>query len=194
MKRWFVVALVAAAMALLPTTAAANEAHGDGQGNHFGPYSSTSPDSGTCGNDWANDTFKREFFVQQTALGTWRVTEAFIDGHFVTLVGPSPGACNTSAPPLGNGHLIAAGKVGTFGGFLSGTVAGGTYNPKGCKVAGADCSTTAGFITAVFGTGAAYNVTSFFFLYIARDQGLINRLWVNASDDLGGNRGDIATS
>jgi hypothetical protein len=191
MKRWFVVVLVAAAMALLPTTAAANEAHGDGQGNHFGPYSSTSTDSGTCGNDWANDTFKREFFVQQTALGTWRVTEAFIDGHFVTLPSQSPGACETSSA---HGSAITVGKKGNFGGFLSGTVAGGTYNPNGCKVAGADCSTTAGFITAVFGTGAAYNVTSFFFLYIARDQSLINRLWVNASDDLGGNRGDIATS
>ena len=122
MKRWFVVALAAAAMALVPTAAAADEEHGDGHGKHFGPFKSSSTDSGTCGNDWANDTFKREFFVHQTALGTWRVTEAFIDGHFVTLVGPSPGACETSSP---HGHLIAAGKKGNFGGFLSGTVTGG---------------------------------------------------------------------
>lgn len=192
MKRWFVVALVAAAMALLPTTAAANEAHGDGQGNHFGPYSSTSPDSGTCGNDWANDTFKREFFAHQTAApGTWRVTEAYIDGHFVTVAGPSPGACETTSP---HGHLIALGQKGNFGGFLSGTVTGATtYTPNGCNVA-PDCSTTTLIIKAVFGPDAVYTVTSFFFLYIDARDHLSNRLWVNASDDLGGNRGDIATS
>src|SRR5258708_25701119 len=27
---------------------------------HYGPYASISTDSGTCGNDWANDTFDRD--------------------------------------------------------------------------------------------------------------------------------------
>lgn len=31
---------------------------------HFGPFPSTSPDSGTCGNDWAEDTFDRFFTVR----------------------------------------------------------------------------------------------------------------------------------
>src|SRR6476660_3550916 len=26
---------------------------------HYGTYASTSPDSGTCGNDWAQDSFNR---------------------------------------------------------------------------------------------------------------------------------------
>src|SRR5437879_514156 len=30
---------------------------------HYGPYASGSPDSGTCGPDWANDTFDRHFTV-----------------------------------------------------------------------------------------------------------------------------------
>jgi hypothetical protein len=35
---------------------------------------------------------------------------------------------------------------------------------------------------------------SFFFTYQANDQGLTFHHWINASTDLGGNRGDIATS
>jgi hypothetical protein len=190
MKRFLVVALAASAMALLPTAAAADEGNGNGHGQRFGPYSSSSPDSGTCGPDWANDTFKREFFVQQSG-GTWQVTEAFLAGHFVTLLSASPGACETSSP---HGLLIAADKKGNFGGYETGTVTGGSYNPNGCD-APADCSsTTTAFIHAVFGPTAVYNVTTFYFDYRAHDQGLIYRHWVNASADLGGNRGDIATS
>ena len=200
------VSMVAAAIALIPTAALADEGRGGGQKNHFGPYSGASTDSGTCGNDWANDTFKRDFFVQPAGAGSWRVTEAFTDGRFVTMstpnpsdptnLGASPGACQTSTP---HGRSILAGKTGNFGGFLSGTVTGGTYNPNGCNVPGA-CSTTTGFIAAVFGPTATYScqtgpgACSFYFSYSASDQGLIYRHWVNASDDLGGNRGDIATS
>ena len=31
---------------------------------HFGPYASNSPDEGTCGNTWANDTFDRLYTVK----------------------------------------------------------------------------------------------------------------------------------
>ncbi|MGH9882221.1 MAG: hypothetical protein ACRD6N_12365, partial [Pyrinomonadaceae bacterium] len=33
---------------------------------HYGPFASTSPDSGTCGNSWATDTFDRHFHVTTT--------------------------------------------------------------------------------------------------------------------------------
>jgi len=190
MKRWLVVGLMATAIALLPTTAAADEEQGDGHAKHFGPYKSSSTDSGTCGNDWANDTFKREFRVQQSDSGAWNVREDFKAGEFVTIAGASPGACETS----GHGLLIAAGEKGHFKGFLSGDVAGGTFNQNGCQAATADCSTTAGFIAAIFGPTAVYNVTTFDFSYKAHGDDLIYRHWVNASDDRGGNRGDIATS
>ena len=58
----------------------------------------------------------------------------------------------------------------------------------------------AGFIAHVFGPGAAYTCStgvgacSFFFTYQANGQGLKFHHWINASSDLGGNRGDIATS
>ena len=196
MKRLLMVSLTAVAMALLPTAAAADNEHGGGPDTHFGPYSSASTDSGTCGPDWANDTFKRQFFVRQTDSGTWQVTEAFIDGRFVTLAGASPGACETTSE---HGTLITAGRTGNFGGFLSGTVTGGTFNPDGCEVA-ADCSTTSGFVLAVFGPAAQYSCVtgvgdcSFYFAYHANGPDLAFRHWVNASADLGGNRGDIATS
>src|SRR2546427_11777937 len=30
---------------------------------HYGPYASGTPDSGTCGNDWANDAYQRHFTI-----------------------------------------------------------------------------------------------------------------------------------
>jgi hypothetical protein len=190
MKRWLVVALVAAAMALVPTSAGAEGSEHSGGGKSFGPYSSTSPDSGTCGNDWAIDTFKRVFFVQKTGANTWRVTEAFVDGHFVTAVGPSPGACETVAGPDGNGHTVLPGKIGTMGGIFNWTVTSNTYTPNACDAV--TCATTDGFNAAVFGAGPP-NITTWYFDYRAQDQGLIYRHWINASANLGGNRGDIAS-
>ena len=193
MKRWLVVALAAVAMALVPTAVAAEEGqHGDGNRAVFGPYSSDSTDSGTCGKtNWAFDTFKRVFYVQQTGPTTWHVAEAFIDGHFTTLESDSPGACETSSP---HGRLIVQGKTGRFGGFFDGNITSGTYNPAGCAVPKA-CDTTTKFIQVVFGQlRDAYNVTTFYFDYRAHDQGLIYTHWINASANLRGNHGDIASS
>jgi hypothetical protein len=56
------------------------------------------------------------------------------------------------------------------------------------------CGTTAKFIATVFGAGATYDVTTFLFNYSSSDQSLIQRHWKNASEDRGGNLGDIRTS
>src|SRR5438874_9566702 len=61
---------------------------------HYGPYSSGSPDSGTCGNDWAEDTFDRHFIVRTALDGTIMVVEQFKNGSFMTYAGASPGACD----------------------------------------------------------------------------------------------------
>lgn len=200
MKRWLALPLMAAMMAVFPIAATANEgngqnAGGDGQhdSQHFGPFLSSSTDSGTCG-DWAQDTFQRRFAVEENANGTFAVNETF-KGTFVTLAGQSPGACEASSP---HGSTVSAGVDGRFAGFLRGTVSGGTYNPNGCSSAAA-CNTTSGFVTAVFGTGAAFTcltgvgACSFSFRYHAKDH-ILFREWTNASNDLGGNRGDIATA
>jgi hypothetical protein len=164
----------------------------DGQGrdhgrNVFGPFASSSPDSGTCGNDWANDTFKRVFTVKRNADGTFTLREDFRDGEFVTVAGASPGACETSTP---HGTTIRAGVRGEFGGFLAGPVTGGTFTAAGgCP---APCNGDK-FVAIHFGTAAVWTVTTFDFRFEADDEdGLSFTHWRNASPDRGGNRGDIA--
>src|SRR5258708_23554678 len=87
---------------------------------------SGSPDSGTCGNDWANDTFTREFDVQQSG-GTFVLTEFFKDGHFVTVAGFSPGGCQTGRD---HGQLVHGGVSGSLHPFLFGPVTGGVHGPR----------------------------------------------------------------
>ena len=190
-RRWLLLPLLAAVIAILPATALADNQRGDHNNNRFGPFAGASGDSGTCGPDWANDTFQRVFMVKGAGTGTWSVREAFLNGDFTTIGTASPGACQGAKP---HGVLVAPGITGEFGGFLAGTVTGGTYNPNGCDTVPTTCNTTAGFIAAVFGPAAAYNVTTFSFRYNAEGENLVFDHWVNASANLGGNRGDIATS
>jgi hypothetical protein len=157
---------------------------------HYGPFASSSGDSGTCGPDWANDQFNRVFTVGTNPDGTPRVVEFFKNGTFTTIAGSSPGACQ-SGPS--NGGLVKAGITGRFHGYFVITVTGGSLNRSAtCTVA--SCGTTAGFIKTVFGPTATYTVTTFLFNYSSPDKQLISRHWTNASADRGGNRGDIRTS
>ena len=194
MKRLLIVSIAAVALALVPMAAAADE--GEGGGQDFGPFASASGDSGTCGPDWAADTFNRSFTVQGNSDGSFSVRESFTQGRFVTTGPASPGACQTGSD---HGSVVAPGIEGQFAGFLSGTVTGGTLNQNGCD-APAACNTTAGFVAAVFGPSAQYSCLtgvgncSFFFAYRANGPELLFRHWINASPDLGGNRGDIATA
>jgi hypothetical protein len=186
MKRWLSLVGSVLALAVMPVTANAGQ-----DSVHYGPISSGSPDSGTCGNSWANDTYLRNFDAATTSNpdGTYTAVETFIDGRFVTVAGPSPDACD----PTGRaGSTIVPGVTGSFHGNFVIVVSGGTFNPSaGC---GAGCDTTAGFVATVYGPGATYNVTSFGFDYHANGPGLIQRDWRNASADQGGNGGDIRSS
>ena len=51
---------------------------------HVGPIASSSPDSGTCGNDWAKDTFDRHYTIhtRPNADGTFTVVEEFTNRGF----------------------------------------------------------------------------------------------------------------
>lgn len=150
---------------------------------HFGPIASTSPDSGTCGNNWANDTFNRFFTINLTEPNT--VIEDFKGGAFVTVAGASPGACQTGT---NNGNTVGAGVTGTFQGSFDIAVTGGTFNPN-AQCTPTTCNTTAGFIQTVYGTSASYvtGATYFLFNYSADSNGQ----WKNASANRGGNQGDI---
>ena len=158
---------------------------------HFGPIDSSSPDSGTCGNDWANDTFKRHFDASTTPNhdGTYTVTESFIAGRFVTNAGPSPNACDPNGTA---GRTLVGGVTGNFHGKFVVVVSGGTYNPAATCDA-TNCSTTAGFVATVYGSTATWDVSSYALSYHANGPGLLDRDWQNASADQGGNLGDIAS-
>jgi hypothetical protein len=161
---------------------------------HYGPYTSTSPDSGTCGNDWAEDTFDRDFTVR-TSGGSTTVVEQFKNGSFLTNDGASPGACDTT-DGYGPG-TVAAGHSGSMHGYfiVSGSLTPTSSSPfcDALLMTNADC-TTATFINTHFVPcyPATCTVTTFFDHYSAGDQGLAVHEWKNASCDRGGNHGDIA--
>jgi hypothetical protein len=176
---------------------------------HYGPYASGSSDSGTCGNNWADDTFQRHFTIFNKA-GSVVVVEQFKDGTFRTpSIDPpntnqSPGACTNSPGPIGNGGTVASGITGPLHGYFIIPIpptSTQTSHDTSC-VAGSPntpCTTT-GFIDTHFtpacyisGTGTC-PVTTFFFHYTASAQGLIQHDWTNASPDRGGNRGDIRST
>jgi hypothetical protein len=186
MKRWLYVIASVVVLAAMPMTANAGQAS-----VHYGPISSSSPDSGTCGNDWANDTYMRTFDAATTpnANGTFSVTETFIAGRFVTMVGPSPDACDPSGTP---GSTIEAGVTGSFHGNFMVVVSNGTFNAGASCESG--CDTTAGFVATVYGPAATFDIPSFGFTYHANGPDLIQREWRNASADQGGNGGDIRSS
>jgi len=159
---------------------------------HYGSYSSTSPDSGTCGNDWAEDTFDRDFTVRSNGDGTYTVVEQFKNGSFVTNGGPSPGGCETNL-----GGTVATGHTGTMHGyFIVSNVGMQTSTSSFCDAAAMtnnDC-TTATFINTHFAPcyPVTCTVTTYFDHYAAGDQGLLYHEWKNASADRGGDNGDIA--
>ena len=148
---------------------------------NYGPFhAGTSPDSGTCGNDWATDTFNRYFRVSTTPNpnGTYTVSEEYRAGSFVTIAGSSPGACDSNGTP---GGTVGAGITGKMSGTLTIIVTGGTYNAEANP--GPD-STTSSFISDVFGSGATIGTPVFSFGYSTPHNGS----WINANT---GNSGDI---
>ena len=169
---------------------------------HYGPYSSTSTDSGTCGNDWANDTFDRHFTVRRNMNGTFLVVEQFKDGSFLTPASDSPplnfspGACQNSAIPQG---IVNAGVTGSLHGyFIISNVMTQTSASPYCNafaMTNTNCDTTT-FINTHFAPcyPVTCTVTTFLFHYSAGDQALIQHEWKNASADRGGNSGDIRSS
>jgi len=173
---------------------------------HYGPYQSVSPDSGTCGNNWADDSFDRHFTVRQNG-GNYTVIEQFKDGNFQTPsttppnTNQSPGACNTAPPPFGNGGVVSPGITGSLHGYFIITVPPGTTqlsNDPHCNAAtmtNANCD-TATFIDTHFSCsyGIDCTVPTFFFHYSAGDQSLTSHEWKNASADRGGNSGDIRSN
>lgn len=167
---------------------------------HYGPYASSSPDSGTCGNTWANDTFDRHFTVRLNNDGTYTVVEQFKNGSFTTMNGSSPAACDLTY--TNHGTMIGNGVTGSMHGYFIIPLPPGTTQTStdASCVAGdptASC-TTVGFIdshfTPCYGAGVCSASTFFDHYTASNNQHLIYNEWKNASPDRGGNSGDIASS
>jgi hypothetical protein len=167
---------------------------------HYGPYTTDSPDSGTCGPFWATDTFDRHFTVRANRDGTFTVVEQFKKGSFVTNPPPqpSPGSCDmTDGSPPGTVNPEITGSM--HGYFIIENVVTQTSNDPHCNATtmttDASCD-TATFIDTHFEPcyGTTCNVNTFFFHYSAGDQGLVEHEWKNASPDRGGNHGDIRST
>jgi hypothetical protein len=164
---------------------------------HYGPYPSMSPDSGTCGT-WAQDTFDRHFTVKSNHDGTFTVVQQFKRGSFETDAGPSPGSCDTTdGSPTGT---VDDAVTGSMHGYFIIPLPPGTMQTStdpSC-VAGAPNApcTTIGFIDSHFDPCYLVTcfVTTFAFHYSAGDQGLVEHEWKNASADRGGNHGDIRST
>lgn len=151
---------------------------------NYGPFhGAVSPDSGTCGNNWATDTFNRYFRVSttQNTNGTYNVTEEYRAGTFETITGSSPGACESGS---NSGATVADGVRGKFSGTLTIIVTGGTYNADAKPGPG---TTTASFVSDVFGLTATYDTPAFSFEYSTKNNGS----WTNSS---AGNSGDITST
>lgn len=168
---------------------------------HYGPYASGSPDSGTCGNDWAENTFDRVFMVKKNPNGTFTVVQQFKNGTFVANAGPSPGACDTDEPE-NLGGIVAVGVTGSMNGYfiipLPPLITQQISNDPHCNavtMSNTVC-TTAIFINTHFTScyPVTCPVTTFFFRYNAGDQDLAEHEWKNASDDRGGTHGDIRSN
>ena len=171
-----------------------------GGATHYGPYPSSSPDSGTCGNDWATDTFDRHFTVKHNVDGTFTVIQQFKNGSFVTNVGFSPGACDLDEPE-NTGGLVNSGITGGMDGYFIIPLPTGTMQTSTSPFCDAVLMTNTGCTTTTFINShftscypVTCSVTTFYFRYNAGDQQLVEHEWKNASDDRGGTHGDIRST
>ena len=155
-------------------------------------YDGGSTDGGTCGNEWANDTYRLDIKVTPNGDGTYRMRTEYKNGEFVTIAGQSPGACEDGS---NHGQTVVAGIVGKLEGYLNETITSATFNPKACDVAGS-CTTRTDYLMAAFTCpgGACQSDYVYDFKYHSNDKGLIFRHW--RDQDHGGGEmftGDIAS-
>jgi hypothetical protein len=168
------------------------------------PYSYFDTDGGTCGGDaWALDLGVRTFTQpNHDPAGNYAIVETFSQGHFSTVGGVSPGACDDPSR-TNNGHLVREGVAGTFFGTYHIFIQGGTFAALDGSCNGFPSSdpdhqcTTASYVTYHYGSGATLTGTSYTFTYKSSAAGVLApKSWVEKSTD--GNTevdtGDIRTS
>ena len=124
---------------------------GKAQGKNKFSFALTTTDRRCDGTEpWANLTETRTYQLHKNKDGTYRLRR--VDkGTFTTALGKSPGNCLANKSK--HGQLIRAGVTGRFGGYLEGTITGGTFNKKATCIA---ACFTSNFISTFFGAGAVF--------------------------------------
>jgi hypothetical protein len=171
-----------------------------GNGNTKFTFQMANTDNGSCGgNPWATLQETRTYIVRPNNDGSFTLVR-FDRGTFTTTGPASPGACETGSE---HGTVVLPGIAGKFGGFIVGTVTGGTFNPN--APCGADCSSREGFLHTYFGPTAVYSCDvnstdcKFAFHYSSSDQRLKFHHWSDSGRGAGTMlqerfEGDIATA
>ena len=174
-------------------------------------YSSSGSDGGSCGDTWGLDLSNRMFSQPPPdPAGNYSIVEKFMNGHFSTSFGVSPGACNGAADGSGftpnNGHRVVEGLNGSWSGnehlFIIGVVfTAGDASCNGHSSSDtANPCTTGSYVAYHYGTGANFTVTTFDFSYKTGDhRALGTKTWHEHGDIsfAGGaevDSGDIYTS
>jgi hypothetical protein len=210
MKRWLTFpVLLLAAVAFAATGLAdpvdKDKGKGKKQGKNKFTFTLSNTDRRCDGTEpWATLKEKRTYEVHANKDGTFRLRRTD-QGTFKTVAGKSPGNCPANKSK--HGQTVREGVTGTFGGYLEGTITGGTFNKNAtCKAA---CFTD-DFIAAFFGAGAVFSCETnssdckFNFNYTASNRAanrprLIVRHWQNRGKGAGTKlnevfHGDIASS
>ncbi len=164
------------------------------------PYSASSSDGGTCGNQWAVDLYNR-VFTQPAAdpASNYAIVEYYRNGHFSTTAGFSNGACDGGTA---TGHMVTEGLWGTFTGndhlFIQHgtfTAGDGTCNGHPTSDPSNPC-TTASYVAYHYGAAATITDTGYFFYYHTADKKALGKWWkeYSATGATETDTGDIYTS
>ena len=151
---------------------------GKAQGKNKFSFQLTTTDNRCNGiGTWATLTEKRTYQLHKNKDGSYRLRR--VDkGTFTTTDGISPGNC--AANKSKHGQHIRAGVTGRFGGYLEGTITGGTFNKN--ATCAAECTRDV-FFPAFFGPANTFSCfenstdCKFDFKYRAKDQNLKGRSW-----------------
>jgi len=148
----FVLLLAFLALAAAALADPGDKGKGKAQGKNKFTFTLTNTDRRCDGTEpWATLVEKRTYQVHDNGDGTFRLRQ--VDkGTFTTIAGKSPGNCPANKSK--HGHLVRAGVTGRFGGYLEGTISGGTFNKN------ATCAAACfrdDFKAAFFGAGAKFS-------------------------------------
>lgn len=175
------VAVLLGALGLLAVSAYSSPAKKKPNKHHAKlTFAVSTQDNGSCGGPWADDTITRTFIVKLNHDGSYTLTRRD-RGHFVTIGGVSPGACD---PKGAHGNTVRDGVKGKLVGFLRGRVTGGTFDPNATCTGDCAAGSTGAVVSAFFGASASFScfensrICKFNYNYTAaHHQHLLYRHW-----------------